>query len=434
MLSYDLSPFDGFEEIPYSTHGDGDWTYEDTKQSPLLENSGWGQYQGGIDGIMIDGMGINGNATSRNSLSSKFLTLAKQRNSSKPFKSSKRDLKHRLGPVQSVKQRLGPALNVGKSLGVAPIVKKKLPWFKLPKRKILDDCEQNINAKGVISSEVKKKRYAKTEPPEDTEEFMQLVQNAFLKFVKLLNENSFNRRKYLEKGGAGTLKCSICCSGSKEFVDTLSLAQHAFMSCKIGSRSEHLGLHKALCVLMGWKNTKVLNGQWVRQILPESEASSLKEDLIIWPPVVIIHNSSITNHNLNERMIVSIEGLKDILRGMGCEQRMTNLCRGKAANQSTMVVSFSGTFSGLQAAERLHGHFGEKKRGRAEFEQTISKGCKNNGEDTRRTLADKVESVIYGYLGIASDLDKLDFEIKKRCVVKSKKEIEAIANATFNTK
>jgi len=104
-------------------------------------------------------------------------------------------------------------------------------------------------------------------------------------------------------------------SNSKDFVDTLSLAQHTVMSSKGSFRAEHLGLHKALCVLMGWNSAGFPNSQWVRQILPEVEASSLKEDLIIWPPVVVIHNRSIANDNPDERIIVSVEGLRHILRG-----------------------------------------------------------------------------------------------------------------------
>ena len=48
--------------------------------------------------------------------------------------------------------------------------------------------------------------------------------------------------------------------------------------------------------------------------------------------------------------------------------------------------------------------------------------------------ADKVEHVLGGHLEIAGDLDKLDFEAKERCVVKSKKEILAIADACLSCK
>lgn len=82
-----------------------------------------------------------------------------------------------------------------------------------------------------------------------------------------------------------------------------------------GSRAEHLGFHKALCVLMGWDSASVSNGTWVQRFLPDAEALALKEDMVIFPPVVVIHNTSIANKNPNERVIVTIEGLEDILKG-----------------------------------------------------------------------------------------------------------------------
>ncbi|MED6205232.1 hypothetical protein PIB30_016027 [Stylosanthes scabra] len=63
-------------------------------------------------------------------------------------------------------------------------------------------------------SEVKEKakhsKRSKTEPPEDSKEFKQLVQNAFFKFVKLLNENPSQRRKYIDREGIDTLRCTLC--------------------------------------------------------------------------------------------------------------------------------------------------------------------------------------------------------------------------------
>ena len=41
-------------------------------------------------------------------------------------------------------------------------------------------------------------------------------------------------------------------SQSKDFMDTLSLVMHAYNAPNPMLRSEHLGLYKALCVLMGW--------------------------------------------------------------------------------------------------------------------------------------------------------------------------------------
>ena len=39
------------------------------------------------------------------------------------------------------------------------------------------------------------------------------------------------------------------------------------------------------------------------------------------------------------------------------------------------------------------------------------------------------EVVLYGYMGIAEDLDKLDFDTKRRCLIQSKQEIQELADA-----
>lgn len=79
-----------------------------------------------------------------------------------------------------------------------------------------------------------------------------------------------------------------------------------------------MGLHKALCWLMGWSSEVAPNGLWVQRILPHVEAFALKEDLIIWPPVLIIHNSSIATDNTSERVTISCEELEVVIRGKPC--------------------------------------------------------------------------------------------------------------------
>lgn len=96
-------------------------------------------------------------------------------------------------------------------------------------------------------------------------------------------------------------------------MDMNSLAMHVFNSLKVEFRPQHLGFHKALCVLMGWNNAVSPNS--FRLVLPKAEAWALKEDLVIWPPVVIIHNSSIGNKDPDKRTVVTLEALETILRG-----------------------------------------------------------------------------------------------------------------------
>lgn len=106
----------------------------------------------------------------------------------------------------------------------------------------------------------------------------------------------------------------------------------------------------------------------------------------------------------------------------------SKVCRGKPANQSIMVVKFSATFSGLQEAERLHSFYSKSKHGRTEFHH-----FDNSTGETPPEASSKVKHVLYGHLGLVEDLHKLDFETKKRCLVKSKREILNIADARLET-
>ncbi|XVF19758.1 hypothetical protein REPUB_Repub11eG0138400 [Reevesia pubescens] len=342
---------------------------------------------------------------------------------------NRRNINQQLGPPcqihstrRNIKQRLGPPFQVHNPNGIPRIERHKT-------RKLLEenvnDFYEGVQARDVDPPDVKRGR---TVPPEHSKEFKQLIHDAFVKFVKALNENPAQRRKYTEKGEAETLKCCVCGSKSKEFVNTPSLVMHAFTSPTVQHRVDHLGLHKALCVLMGWDSMAASNSLWVQKTLPDAEALAMKDDLVVWPPVVILHNSSIATTNSDDRIIVSIEELEAFLREMGFYRGISKVCRGKPANQSIMIVIFHGTFSGLQEAERLHKLYAENKHGRAEFQQV---NC--SSRETWKASPDKVEDVLYGYLAIAGDLDKLDFETKSRSVVKSKKEIYAIADAFLDT-
>lgn len=106
------------------------------------------------------------------------------------------------------------------------------------------------------------------------------------------------------------------------------------------------------------------------------------------------------------------------------------ICLGNPGDHSVILVKFLGTFSGLQEAERLHKLFLERKHGRVDFEQAIS----GTGTVDELTQGDnqiqKLDDVLlYGYMGISEDLDSVDFDTKKRCSVKSKKEIHELADA-----
>ncbi|XP_039038218.1 uncharacterized protein LOC120175718 [Hibiscus syriacus] len=118
-----------------------------------------------------------------------------------------------------------------------------------------EDYDEDINANDGDTTE-DLVNYAEAELSEDSEEFKHLVHEAFLKYTRRLNLNQSVRKRYKEQGHAGSLFCIVCGrSYSKEFMDTQRLVTHAFMSHKVGLRAEHLGLHKAICVLLGWDSS-----------------------------------------------------------------------------------------------------------------------------------------------------------------------------------
>lgn len=106
------------------------------------------------------------------------------------------------------------------------------------------------------------------------------------------------------------------------------------------------------------------------------------------------------------------------------------ICLGNPGDHSVMLVKFLGTFSGLQEAERLHKLFLGRNHGRVDFDEAISG---TGPVDELMQGDDPVEKVqdmlLYGYMGISDDLDSVDFDTKKRCSVKSKKEIHELADA-----
>ncbi|XAR53481.1 hypothetical protein NMG60_11022052 [Bertholletia excelsa] len=271
----------------------------------------------------------------------------------------------------------------------------------------------------------------RAEPPEDSEEFNQLVHKFFLIFSKKLNENPAVRRIYTEQGRAGSLFCIVCSrSLSKEFLNTQRLVRHAFMSHKNGLRAQHLGLQKAICVLLGW-NTVVAPDviTWVPEALPDAEARAQKEDLILWPPVVIIHNNSNLENNVERQKVMTLEAVGEFLRGKGFSGGKFRAYFGRPANRSVVVVKFLGTFSGLQDAEKLHKYFTENNQGRTDFERVAASSSK--GKIVNTSGMEELE--LYGYMGISEDLDKIETEMRRKFLIKSKKEIQDLADAPVKT-
>nr|XP_018621855.1 uncharacterized protein LOC104118954 isoform X2 [Nicotiana tomentosiformis] len=277
-----------------------------------------------------------------------------------------------------------------------------------------------------------KDQVACAELPEDSLEFKQLVHKFFLYSTKRLSGSVSTQKRYKEQGRAGGLYCIVCPkSQSKEFTDTRALAKHCFMSKKVGLKAKHLGLHNAICVLMGWNSDAPPEGKlWAPVAVPAPTALAQKEDLIIWPPVVVIHNCSALLTGLDGRKVMTTEAVEDFLRGKGFSGGRMKVCLGKPGNGSVLLVKFLGIIPGFQDAEKLHYYFMGEERGRTDF--GIATSTKGKGMN-KNVKGDEVEELLlYGYLGIAEDLDKVDNDTKRKCLIKSKKEIHDFVDAPVN--
>ncbi|KAJ4834368.1 hypothetical protein Tsubulata_040007 [Turnera subulata] len=250
------------------------------------------------------------------------------------------------------------------------------------------------------------------------------LKKAFLHFAKMVNESEGERKRYLENGKQGRIRCLACSTGrsSKDFPDMHSLIIHAYNS----NDADHLGLHKALCVLMGWNYSKPPDITKAYQFLPADEAAANQEDLIIWPPTVIIHNT-VTGKGKDGR----IEGLGNKamdsrLRDIGFATGKSKSLYNREGHMGVTIYKFNGDASGLKEAQRLDEYFEKDKRGRNAWgriqhlglgkDEEIHPNLVNvdrNGEKTR---------VLYGYLGRVADLYKLDFETRKKVTIESQRE------------
>lgn len=100
------------------------------------------------------------------------------------------------------------------------------------------------------------------------------------------------------------IKCFCLCRASKDFPDMHALILHTYNPDRADLLVDHLGLHKVLCVLMGWNYSMPPDNSKAYQLLSADEAVANQDDLIMWPPMLIIHNT-ITGKSRDGR----VEGL-----------------------------------------------------------------------------------------------------------------------------
>ncbi|XVF28844.1 hypothetical protein REPUB_Repub15cG0067100 [Reevesia pubescens] len=253
------------------------------------------------------------------------------------------------------------------------------------------------------------------------------LNKAFLHFVKAVFENAAQKKNYLEEGKQGRLQCLACGRSSKDFPDMHGLIMHVYYSDNADLRVDHLGLHKALCVLMGWNYTKPPDNSKAYRFLPADEAAANQEDLIMWPPVVIVHNT-ITGKGKDGRMEgLGNKAMDSKLRDLGFGSGKSKAVYGREGHLGITVVKFAGDQAGLKDAVRLAEYFEKENRGRKGWSHvqpyTLVKDDEKNPSLVKvdeRTGEKK--RIFYCYLGTIADLDKVDFDTRKRVVIESRRE------------
>ncbi|KAI3951189.1 hypothetical protein MKW98_028593 [Papaver atlanticum] len=251
------------------------------------------------------------------------------------------------------------------------------------------------------------------------------LKKSFLHYVQLLNENPAQRKEFLEDGKHGRLKCLACGRASKEFSDVHGLIMHTYNSVDL--RVDHLGLHKALCVLMGWNYAKAPENSKSYQSLSADEAAARRDDLIMWPPLVIIHNTNSGRGKDGHMEGMGNKTMDNKLRDLGFIGGKAKSLFGKDGHLGITLVKFGADQPALKEAMRLAEYFEKDNHGRGgwaraqslqsgrndEINPNLVRGDPKTGEKTR---------ILFGYLGTASDLDKVDYDTRKKTVIESRRE------------
>ncbi|XP_073054389.1 uncharacterized protein [Primulina eburnea] len=256
------------------------------------------------------------------------------------------------------------------------------------------------------------------------------LKKAFFHFLKLIFETTSQKKNYLGDGKQGSLRCLACIRASNDFPDMHSLIMHAYNLDTAESIVDHLAFHKALCILMGWNYLMPPDNSKVYQKLSSDDAEANQDDLIMWPPSVLIHNT-ITGKGRDGRLEgLGNKAMDSILRDLGFPTAKSMSMHSREGHLGIHTVKFPGDESGLKEALRLAEYFEKQKHGRKAWAHvkpsvTLGKNDENNpnlvkldsksGEKTR---------VLYGNLGTVADLDKVTFEIKKKVTIVSRREFE----------
>ncbi|XP_071729751.1 uncharacterized protein [Rutidosis leptorrhynchoides] len=255
------------------------------------------------------------------------------------------------------------------------------------------------------------------------------LKNAFLIYIRLVNESANLKKKFLADGKQASLRCLVCGRFSKGFPDIHSLIMHTY-NPEIATSdqvTDHLGLHKAFCILMGWKYTMPPDNSKSYQQLSAEEADADRDDLILWPPHVIIHNTASRKGKDGRMTGLSSKAVDMILRGFGFTTGKSKSMYGREGHMGTTCVKFAGDESGLKNAMRLADFLEKQNHGRRSWAsiKSMFRPTRGGRKDPNFVKLDnengKKERILYGYLGTVFDLDVIDFDTQQKVTIESKR-------------
>ncbi|CAH9122214.1 unnamed protein product [Cuscuta epithymum] len=254
------------------------------------------------------------------------------------------------------------------------------------------------------------------------------LKKAFLHFAKAVYEGAKLKNRYLANGKQGYLQCTVCDRDSKHYSDMHSLIMHTYHSDNADSTVDHLGYHKALCVLMGWNYLTPPDSSKSYHLLSAEEAAANLDDLIVWPPMVFIHNTV-----TGKRADGSVEGLgnrvmSEYLTEIGCKGGKPKAAFNKGGHRGMTIVKFSPDRTGLKEAMKLADYFQRSNHGRSKWalvqSSTLSQDEDNNPDLVKvDPITQEKKRVFYGYLANVSDIDKIEFDLRRKVSIESKIEL-----------
>ncbi|KAJ0264728.1 Uncharacterized protein HA466_0030300 [Hirschfeldia incana] len=254
------------------------------------------------------------------------------------------------------------------------------------------------------------------------------LRKAFLDLVKRIYEDPLEKKSLLENGRKGRPQCLVCGRSPEDVQDTHGLVMHTYYCDDASSRVHHLGLHKALCVLMGWNFSKPPDNSKAYQNLPAEMVAINQDELILWPPHIIVHNTS-TGKGKDGRMEgLGSKRMDDRIRELKFNVWKSRALYGRDGHLGITLFKFAGDDSGLREALRVADYFEKTNRGRKTW-AGLPPFTPSSDDEKNPSLMEidgktgEKRRVLYGYLATVKDLDKVDMETKKKTTVESLREL-----------